>query len=75
MDISLYCKAPVKIGGDDEEGTHYYTCTKCDESCDLSHLENEIIKYIDEMYFNEQHNSQHNFYILHKHVWERLIDK
>jgi hypothetical protein len=28
------CNAPIKIGGDDKEGTHYYICTKCDKACD-----------------------------------------
>lgn len=32
--LSECCQAPIKIGGDDKEGTHYYVCTKCDEACD-----------------------------------------
>jgi hypothetical protein len=29
------CGANVTIGGDDEEGTHYYVCTKCFKACDI----------------------------------------
>ena len=32
---SKCCDADVSIGGDDEEGTHYYLCCKCGEACDL----------------------------------------
>uniref|UniRef100_A0A6M3KWT7 Uncharacterized protein n=1 Tax=viral metagenome TaxID=1070528 RepID=A0A6M3KWT7_9ZZZZ len=29
------CNAPVKVGGEFNEGTHYYICTKCDKPCDV----------------------------------------
>jgi hypothetical protein len=28
------CNAPVTIEGDDDEGTYYYKCTKCNNACD-----------------------------------------
>jgi hypothetical protein len=32
---SKCCNAPVKVNGDDREGTRYYVCTCCGISCDL----------------------------------------
>lgn len=32
--LSKCCRAAVKVGGDEREGTHYYVCTKCGEPCD-----------------------------------------
>lgn len=33
-ELSACHKAPVTVGGDDTEGTHYYVCTKCHNICD-----------------------------------------
>lgn len=37
--LSACCHAPVIVGGDDEEGTHYYVCTKCKDVCDVGVLD------------------------------------
>jgi len=31
---SKCCRAAVTVGGDDREGTHYYVCANCGQSCD-----------------------------------------
>ena len=44
MDLSSCCKAPVRVDGgmpeDLDEGTRYFVCEKCGDSCDLMNLEN-----------------------------------
>ncbi len=35
-DCSKCCNATVTIGGDDQEGTHYFICSKCNNPCDLA---------------------------------------
>lgn len=32
---STCCGQPVKVESDDEEGTNFYTCTACDNACDV----------------------------------------
>lgn len=32
--VSKCCNSELLIGGDNREGTHYYVCSKCKESCD-----------------------------------------
>jgi hypothetical protein len=32
---SSCCGKPVTVGGDDEDGTHYYICSECGSPCDV----------------------------------------
>jgi len=41
--ISMCCQAPVFVGGDDREGTHYYICEKCNKPCDSEGLNTDIL--------------------------------
>lgn len=34
--LSKCHNAPLTIGGDDHEGTHYYVCSTCNDMCDLA---------------------------------------
>jgi len=38
-ELSNCCNAPIKVDGDDTEGTHYYVCTKCNNPCDVARPE------------------------------------
>jgi hypothetical protein len=38
------CLAPMTIGGDDREGTHYFVCTKCGKACNTTIRKMEITK-------------------------------
>ena len=50
------CSAPVIIGGDDSEGTHYYVCTSCKEPCDLEEfMPKSIIKRFKEQFSELNH--------------------
>lgn len=33
-DVSTCCGAPVRVGGDEDEGTRYYVCDGCGRPCD-----------------------------------------
>lgn len=41
-------QATVTIGGDGNEGTHYYVCSKCNEPCDL-YVANQEQAWLDEL--------------------------
>lgn len=41
--ISTCCQAPVFVGGDDKEGTHYYVCEKCSKPCDSEGLNTDVL--------------------------------
>ena len=33
--VSTCCGAPMRIGGNGKEGTHYLICKKCNQACDV----------------------------------------
>lgn len=33
---STCCNATITVDGDDQEGTHYYVCNKCNKPCDIA---------------------------------------
>lgn len=41
-ELSNCCGAPVRIGGEFNEGTCYYVCTKCGKPCDVRTGRNEV---------------------------------